>query len=372
MKEPRPEKEKKDLVVFQDPRTNLEIRWTKTLAMALFDFKATVTGESWKTYDVALRDFFEFLGRVGVTSPEAVETTHITSYIAYLKQEKKAARTIRCYIAAASSFFDFLMRPRDTKGTTIIKSNPFLSVKEALPKVQAYIRENPLPELTLENYQAILATTASDTVLDFRDRAVLSLIFWTTRRRKEIVRLKSEDFGMDRGIPWVRFLTKGGKYLSIDLTPGIHKAVTDYWTAAGRKLEPKSPAFTATTDAGKYLLKARNIETQKVNGEKHMACSSLDRMLKSRAAAAGIDETKVHVHLHGLRHLAARTLRERGVDVKDIKERLGHARLDTTDIYLGSMERINAVGLESFERIALGRPPAEIAVPPPPQARTGS
>lgn len=365
MKDPKDEKPPppKGMIVFSDPRTNLEIRWTKTMAMALFDFKATVTKESWKTYDVALRDFFEFLIRVGVHSPEAVTTTHITSYIAYLEHENKAARTIRCYVAAASSFFDFLMRPRDTKGSQIIKSNPFLSVKEALPKVQAYIKENALPELTMEHYQLILATTASDTVLDFRDRAILSLIFWTTRRRKEIVRLRSEDFGNDRGIPYVRFLTKGGKYLSIDLTPGIHKAVTDYWTAAGRKLEPKSPAFTATTDAGKYLLKARNIQTPSVNGEKPLAASSLDRMLKSRAAAAGIDETRVYIHLHGLRHLGARTLREMGVDVKEIKERLGHARLDTTDIYLGAMDRLKAVGLDKFEQIALGRRPEEIKPP---------
>lgn len=358
-KESKPPSQKQDLVVFRTESTGLEIRWTKTFAMALFDFKSTVSPESWKTYDVALRSFFGFLGQIGVTDPEAVTTTHITSYIDLLRGQKKATRTIRCYVAAGSSFFDFLMRPRDTKGTSLIKSNPFLSVKESLPKIQAYIKENPLPELTLAQYEAILGTTTSETIIDLRDRAILSLIFWTTRRRKEIVRLKVEDFGNDRGTPWVRFLTKGGKYLSIDLSPGIQAAIDVYWKSSGREMGPKSPAFAATTDAGRHLQKAHNLRVT-AGKEKQMATSSIDRMLKSRASQAGIDATEVHVHVHGLRHLAARTLRERGIDLKEIKERLGHSRLDTTDIYLGAMERLKTTGLEEFERIALGRPPGPL------------
>lgn len=344
-----------DLVVFQNPAHTLEIRWKKTLAMALFDFKATVTPASWTTYEVALRSFFTFLGLTGLTSPDEVTTTHITSYIASLRQDKKAPRTIRCYVAAASSFFDFLTRPRDTHGTSIVKSNPFLSVKEALPKIQAYVKENPLPELSMEHYQMVLATASGQSVLDLRDRAILSLIFWTARRRKEIVKLRFEDFGNDRGVPFVRFLTKGGKFMSIDLTPGIQQAVADYWKASGRTLVPASPAFVGT---GKPAPKPGVAVV-----EKPMAPSSLDRMLKTRAEAAGIDPATVHVHVHGLRHLAARTLREAGIDLKEIKERLGHSKLDTTDIYLGSMDRISTGGLEEFDRIALGKPPAS---PPKP------
>lgn len=339
-----------DMVVFQNPARTLEIKWKTTLAMALFDFQATVTPASWTTYEVALRTFFSFLGQTGLSSPDEVTTTHITSYIAYLRQEKKAPRTIRCYIAAASSFYDFLTRPRDTHGTSIVKSNPFLSVKEALPRIQAYVKENPLPELSMENYQMILATASGQSVLDLRDRAILSLVFYTARRRKEIVRLKVEDFGNDRGVPFVRFLTKGGTFMSIDLTPGIQQVVADYWKASGRTLVPASPAFVGTG-------KARPKPGAPPAAEKPLAPSSLDRMLKTRSEAAGIDPTTVHVHVHGLRHLAARTLRESGVDLKKIKERLGHSKLDTTDIYLGAMERISVDGLSEFERIALGKPP---------------
>ena len=344
----------RSLIVFQDPKHTLEIRWSQKLAMALFDFKATVSGSSWTTYEVALRDFFRFLGEIGIRSPELVVTTHLTSYLDALKKEGKSDRTIRCYAAAVSSFYDFLKRPMDTQGTSLIKSNPWDSIRDALPKIQAYVKVNPLPEMQLPDYEKILGTCGGESLIDIRDRAILSLALWTVRRRKEIVRLKVEDFGREDGLPFVRFLTKGRKYLSIELVPAIQEAVEAYWRASKRELGPLSPAFTATVDSGNNLLKARHLRTRK--GEGPLAPSSIDRMLKSRAEAAGIDLDKVHIHVHGLRHLGARVLRAMGVDLKDIKERLGHAKLDTTDIYLGSMEKIPAKGLEEFARVVLGSP----------------
>jgi integrase len=349
------QKESAALVVFQDPKHTLEIRWPKLFAMALFDFKATVRKSSWTTYEVALRDFFGFLEQVGVRSPECVVTTHLTSYLEYLRQEGKADRTICCYAGAISSFYDFLMRPMDTKGTCIIKSNPWNSIRDALPKIQPYVKANPLVELSIEDYRKILATCGADALMDIRDRAILSLILWTIRRRKEIIRLRVEDFKLDQGKPFVRFLVKGGDYLSIELNPEIWGAIQAYWKASGRQLGPRSPVFTATTTAGNNLLKARNLRPHTEEGP--LAPSSLDRMLKARARAAGIDETLTHVHVHGLRHLGARALREMGVDIKKIKERLGHANLDTTDIYLGSMKKIGMEGLSDFAKLALGKDP---------------
>lgn len=357
----------KSLTVFQDPKRTLEIRWPQKLAMALFDFKATVSKNSWTTYEVALRDFFGFLDQLeGRPKPEEIVTTHLTSYLDYLRKEEKSDRTIRCYAAAVSSFYDFLKRPMDTKGNSIIKSNPWDSIRDALPEIQPYVKVNPRPGIELEDYLKILSTCGPERLIDIRDRAILSLTLWTVRRRKEIVQLKVEDFGADQGKPFVRFLTKGKKYLSIELLPEIVAAIQAYWTASGRELDARSPAFTATVDSGNNLLKARNLRTRE--GEGPLAPSSIDRMLKSRAATAGLNPDKVHIHVHGLRHLGARLLREMGIDLKEIKERLGHSRLDTTDIYLGSMEKLSAQGLEGFARIALGQAPADegpAAVPAP-------
>ncbi len=340
--------------VFVNPKSQeVAVAWGMEDAKALFNFKATCRESTWTTYEVGLRNFFGFCRQVGLKSPRDVETTHITSYIEYLKNGGLAKRTINLYLSAAASFFDFMMQPIDTKGTQLIQSNPFHSVKKARPKVQAYEKETNLRELSMDEYRKILATCDLGTVLGKRDHAIIRLIFWTTRRRKEIVNLKARDFGKDEnGTPWAKFLQKGGKFITLDLAPPIMAEVEDYWKASGRKVKPESPAFTATTDAGKYLLKARGLAAR--DGEGPMAASALDQMIKKRAAQAGIDTEIVHAHIHGIRHLAARFLRESGVDVKSIKERLGHGSLETTDIYLGSMDRIKAGNWEKLQQMELG------------------
>jgi len=340
--------------VFVDPRSQeVAVAWGMDDAKALFNFKATCRESTWTTYEVGLRNFFGFCRQVGLKSPREVETTHITSYIEFLKTAGLAKRTINLYLSSAASFFDFMMQPMDTKGTQLIQSNPFHSVKKARPKVQAYEKETHLRELTMDEYRKILATCDRATVLGKRDHAIIRLIFWTTRRRKEIVNLRVRDIGKDeKGVPYAKFLQKGAKFITLDLTPPLMAEIEEYWKESGRTIAPDSPCFTATTDAGKYLLKARGL-TQRV-GEGPMAASSLDQMIKKRAAQAGIDAEQVHAHIHGIRHLAAKFLRESGVDIKAIKERLGHGSLDTTDIYLGAMERVKAGNWQRLQQLELG------------------
>lgn len=346
--------DKKELTVFTDPAHTMEIRWPQTFAMALFDFKAIKKASSWTTYEVALRDFFGFLEALGVKSPSQVIRTHLTSYIDYLRKEGKADRTIRLYCTANSSFFDFLARPTDTQGTAIIKSNPWKSIREALPKIQAYEKVDDRRELSVDEYQAILGTCDRSTLMGKRDYAIISLAFYTIRRRQEIARLQVRDFGKDGQIRYVKFLNKGSKIMRIDLAPGVWAPIEAYWTSSGRKLDENSPAWVATTDAGKHFPKTAGQKARKPGSETPLAPSSIDKMIKSRGDQAGVDTEKVTVHLHGLRHLGARTLRASGMDIKDIKERLGHSKLNTTDIYLGSMDHITVKGLEGFEKIALG------------------
>lgn len=345
---------KGNVLVLQDPGKTLSIFFPRPEAMALYDFKATCKPQTWATYEVAIRDFFDFLSRLQppVLSPSDVTTTHITSYIEYLRQEEKKETTIHNYIAACSSYFDFMTRPKDTNGTSVIQSNPFRTVKERLPKINPYQKSGDLREISKDEFRKLLETCDRQTILGKRDYAILWLILYTTRRRKEIVSLRIVDFGRDGKQPFVKFILKGGGDQKVELTPTVWDAIVDYWKSSARKMTKESPAFVATTDAGKYLVKARGLRER--IGEGPLAASALDQMVKSRGRQAGLDEEVVHLHVHGIRHLAAKSLREMGMDVKEIKERLGHKNLNTTDIYLGAMERIGTRGMEALEHLILG------------------
>ncbi len=353
MKDEKPKKKaERSLVPLQATVGQNLVHWPKQMAMALYDFKSTKKESSWTTYEVALRDFFGFLGKLGLQSPAEVTRTHLTSYVDYLKKMGKADRTIRLYCSAASSFFDFLARPMDTQGTAIIKSNPWKGIKDSLPTVKAYEKKNNLREFNVEEYHKLLQTCDRSSVIGKRDYAIMTTTLWTTRRRQEIGRIRFADFHQDDGKTYVRFIQKGGHPILIDLTPEIVAAIQDYWTATGRRMKADSPAWVATTDAGKYLNIHRNLIVKQ--GEQPLSPSSLDAMIKSRGAQAGIDFEVVNVHMHGLRHLGARVMKKLGMDVKQIKERLGHADLKTTDIYLGSMDRVGSDGLADFSKIVMG------------------
>jgi len=198
----------------------------------------------------------------------------------------------------------------------------------------------------------MITTCDRATIIGRRDYAIMTLTLWTVRRRQEIARLLYEDFIEEDGKTHAKFIQKGGKPIKIGLTTAVKSAVLDYWTASSRVMKPKSPAWIATTDAGKHLNKARNLLVK--IGEQPLSASALDAMIKSRGAQAGLDGEEIDIHMHGLRHLGARMLRAMGLDIKEIKERLGHADLKTTDIYLGSMDTISSEGLEEFEQMVMG------------------
>lgn len=345
------DKKERSLIRLEATTGHNLVHWPREIAMALHDFKAMKKESSWVTYEVALRDFFGFLAQTGLKNPVDVTRTHLTSYIDYLKKAGKADRTIRNYCAAASSFFQFLARPYDTKGTALIQSNPWNSIKGSLPEVKAYERSNNLREFNVTEYHQMLATCDRSTVLGKRDYAIMTTTLLTTRRRQEIARLRWADFGDDGGM-YIRFIQKGGNPIKISLSSEVYAAIQDYWATAGRRMKADSPAWIATTDAGKYLNQARNLRVK--TGEQPLSASSLDAMIKSRGSQAGIDSEVVNIHMHGLRHLGARILKAQGVDIKEIKERLGHADLKTTDIYLGSMDRVGLEGLGDFSKIVMG------------------
>ena len=58
-----------------------------------------------------------------------------------------------------------------------------------------------------------------------------------------------------------------------------------------------------------------------------------------------------HLKLHGMRHTSATLLLANGCDIKTVSARLGHADLETTNIYLHSLESVDRLAAGMFDRI---------------------
>jgi site-specific recombinase XerD len=189
--------------------------------------------------------------------------------------------------------------------------------------------------------QLLSAIKSNHSITGLRDFALFSAYIYLGRRNSEIRELNWGDI-LDGGKKY-QTRTKGGKdhYEKADLPKPVYAAIERYLIASKRldTIQPDDPIFIAHSDRAKHL-KTRSgrsvADDQYTPGASPISSREVGRVLKKYARHAGIDDTKVHVHV--LRHSAAMLRDEVGEDVKDISELLGHKNLNTTMIYLKHMK----------------------------------
>lgn len=164
----------------------------------------------------------------------------------------------------------------------------------------------------------LLSTPDVSTLIGTRDKAILELLFSTGLRVSELVALNrkqvnliSREFGI-RG--------KGRKLRVVFVSESAA-----YWTKAylDQRTDVYEPIF----------LNARGLKNPNTIGDgEHYRLStrSIQTIVKTYAQKAGIVE---NVTPHTLRHLFATDLLENGADLRSVQEMLGHASIQTTQIY---------------------------------------
>ncbi len=175
--------------------------------------------------------------------------------------------------------------------------------------------------LTMPQTEALLAAPAGDEPVALRDRALLELLYACGLRITELVELDVDD--VDLVARTVRCLGKGSKERVVPVGRVAHRAV-EAWLVRGR------PAFAPRAPA--LLVNRRGGRLTRQGGWK---------ILKKHAETAGLGAT---VSPHTLRHSFATHLLDNGADVRVVQELLGHASVNTTQVYtLVSRARLRAV-----------------------------
>ncbi len=267
-----------------------------------------------RTGDELSRDDFEKISISDITIEDiqGISTQMIIEFVMYVNYERDNNPNTRMRkISAIKSFFRYLHTKQH-----LIDSDPAAAVeapkqKKALPK-----------HLSVEEAVRLLETVMNDTESKTRQRdySIIALFLNTGMRLSELVGLNLQSF--DSELTQVKVLGKGNKERIIYLNDAARQAVAAYLRM---RLDPK---YIRTSDNALFL-SAR---------QKRISVKTVQWMIYKYLDMAGLGNKGLSVHK--LRHTAATLMYQSGkVDIRVLKDILGHEQLNTTQIYTHVVSR---------------------------------
>jgi integrase/recombinase XerD len=257
----------------------------------------------------ALKYFIDWAVSRRLLTPAAFTRPLLEEYQLFLHQFRSertgallAVNTQLARLGVIRRFFAWLCREN------IIPANPAADLD--LPRKQARL----LPKsLAIEEIDRLLALPDVSSPFGARDRALLELFYATGVRRTEMVRLELGDFDPAQRTLHVR-RGKGGKSRLLPVGDRAARWLSHY-LAEIRPLLAGHPGERALFLSGYGS---------------PFSPAYLGNWVARQMRKAGI-EKKGSCHL--FRHSCATHMLEGGADIRYIQQMLGHARLDTTQIY---------------------------------------
>ncbi len=203
------------------------------------------------------------------------------------------------YITVINSFYNYLV------GEKIMDYNPCENIKS--PKIPKKL-PNYLTEEEINNLLNITLLTP----YDYRNKAMLELLYASGLRVSELVDLKITDIDLHNAL--VRVYGKGSKERIVPLNDYAIAALDEYIN----KYRP-------------ILLKDKNSEYLFINNASNkISRQGFFKFLKKECKRAGI---KKNIYPHIIRHTFATHLLAHGADLRVIQVLLGHEDITTTEIY---------------------------------------
>lgn len=223
----------------------------------------------------------------------------IREYIKKLKQTKISDRSIARKISTLKTYYKFLTI------TNKIKTNPMDFI--VIPK-----QSKVLPTVLSIEEILILLDIPLNNAYDFRNKAMLEVMYATGLRISELINLKLSNIDLELNL--IKTIGKGNKERIIP--------IGDY----------------ATEYLKEYIYNYRHTFLKRENSEyvflnKSGTKMSRQMFFKIIQKLAIQKNIKTKFSPHTLRHSFATHMLEYGADLRTIQELLGHSNISTTQIY---------------------------------------
>ncbi len=260
-------------------------------------YRAALVGNKTKGKE---RGFFQFLLLKKVPGLGDVTKQTLRDYMYWLMQLGVAKTSIANKISAIRSFYRYLQREE------IIHENPLERISS--PKL-----DRRLPKfLTTDEITRLLDSPDKSKPVGKRDSAILELLYASGLRVSEITNLNISQ--VDIHNREIRVTGKGNKERMVLMGQPAADALTLYLTHGRHKLTgAKKTDAVFITGFGNKIIDRR-----------------VQKLINYYAKKAGIGK---RVYPHILRHTFATHMLDGGADLRVVQELLGHASLETTQIY---------------------------------------
>ena len=259
-------------------------------------FEKGLSDKTKESYHNDLEVYKEFLKKQNITKVEHIESNHIKDFLKERNEEETT--TIAHNLTVIKNFHSYLLKEK------IVKDNvsEFIErpkLRKALPKT-----------LSMEDVDTLLDIPLN-TPFDYRNKAMLELLYGCGLRVSELINLEIND--IDQTNCLIRILGKGSKERDIPVGEYALYYLQEYLKVREDLLKEKP--------CNKLFLN---------NHGQGMTRQGFFKNLKQLLKEKGLNP---EVSPHTLRHSFATHLINRGADLRSIQEMLGHSDISTTKIY---------------------------------------
>lgn len=260
-------------------------------------FEKGLSDKTRESYQNDLDVYMKFLVNKGCLNVSDISDEDIREFLK-IRSEKEKTTTIAHNLTVIKNFHEYLVK----EGLVKKDASEFIErpkLRKSLPKT-----------LSMEDVDKLLDIELK-TVFDYRNKAMLELMYGTGLRVSELVNLTVNDLDFNNCL--IRVMGKGSKEREIPLGEYSIYYLELY-------LEKRES-----------MLKNRSCDKLFLNNHGlGMTRQGFFKNLKELLRSKGLNED---VSPHTLRHSFATHLLNRGADLRSIQEMLGHSDISTTKIY---------------------------------------
>ncbi len=261
-------------------------------------FEKGLSKRTTESYTNDLEVYEEFLNKRGITDVRGIKDSDIKDFLK-VRNDNDKTTTIAHNLTVIKNFHAYLLREHIvSKDVALLIERPKL--RKSLPRTLSISDIDKLLDIEL------------DSIFDYRNKAMLELMYGVGLRVSEIVNLSVNDIDLTNCV--IRIMGKGSKERIVPLGEYSIYYLNLYLDRRREMLKDNKPC-------DKLFLN---------NHGMGMTRQGFFKNLKQLLLEKGLNPD---VSPHTLRHSFATHLLNNGADLRSIQEMLGHSDIATTKIY---------------------------------------